>query len=102
MNARKKLIAVVLGATLALPLAAQARIDLDINIAPPPLRHEVVPPPRVGFVWAPGYWDWDGGHHRHTWRKGHFIRERRGEHWVPNQWVERSGRYHYEPGRWEH
>ncbi|MGH8800387.1 MAG: YXWGXW repeat-containing protein, partial [Casimicrobiaceae bacterium] len=55
----------------------------------------------VGFVWAPGYWDWDGGHHRHTWRKGHYMRERRGEHWVPNQWVERSGRYHYEPGRWE-
>jgi len=57
-------------------------------------------PPRPGFVWAPGYYRWDG--HRHVWVDGHFMRERRGSHWVPEHWDERHGRYHFEPGHWEH
>ncbi len=39
--------------------------SLDIDVAPPPVRVEVVPPPRVGFVWAPGYWEWR--EHAHVW-----------------------------------
>ena len=102
MHARHKfLITALAAASLALPLAAQARFDIDINVAPPPPRYEVVPAPRVGFVWAPGYWAWDNRHHRHIWRAGHFVRERRGQHWVPDRWAEHGGRYRYEPGRWE-
>ncbi|MEP6996751.1 MAG: hypothetical protein ABI900_03830 [Betaproteobacteria bacterium] len=102
MHARHKLLAVgFTAASLALPLSAQARVDVDINIAPPPPRYEVVPRPRVGFVWAPGYWVWDGRHHRHVWRRGYYIRERHGQHWVPHQWVDRNGRWHYAPGHWE-
>lgn len=102
MNARHKLLAVALAtASFALPLAAQARVDIDINVAPPAPRYEVVPPPRVGFVWAPGYWAWDDRHRRHQWRKGHYVRERPGQRWRADQWVERDGRYRYEPGRWE-
>src|ERR1700750_270735 len=57
------------------------------------------PPPRPGFVWAPGYYRWDG--HQHVWVDGRFMRERRGSHWVPEHWDERHGRYHFEPGHWE-
>jgi hypothetical protein len=98
---RKLLVVALAAASLALPLASQARVDLDINIAPPAPRYEVVPPPRVGFVWAPGFWAWDGGHRRHVWRAGHYVRERRGQHWVPDRWAEHGGRYRYERGRWE-
>lgn len=102
MHARHKfLVTALAAASLALPLAAQARIDVDINVAPPPPRYEVVPAPRVGFVWAPGYWAWDNGHHRHVWRGGHYVRERHGQRWVPDRWAEHEGRYRYEPGRWE-
>ena len=102
MHARHKFLVVGLAAaSLALPLAAQARVDVDINIAPPAPRYEVVPPPRVGFVWAPGYWAWDNGHHRHNWRAGHYVRERHGQRWVPDRWAEHDGRYRYEAGRWE-
>jgi hypothetical protein len=102
VHARHKfLITALAAASLSLPLAAQARVDLDINIAPPAPRYEVVPPPRVGFVWAPGYWAWDNGHHRHIWRTGRYVRERRGQHWVPDRWAEHEGRYRYEPGRWD-
>jgi hypothetical protein len=72
---------------------------IDIEVAPPPARVIAAPPPRPGFVWAPGYYRWDG--HRHIWVDGHFIRERRGSHWVPEHWDERHGRYHFEPGHWE-
>lgn len=74
-------------------------VGIDIEIAPPAPRVVAVPPPRPGFVWAPGYYRWDG--HRHVWVDGHFIRERRGFHWVPEHWDERHGRYHFEPGHWE-
>lgn len=78
---------------------ASAAVGIDIQIAPPPPPHAiVVPPPRPGFVWAPGYWRWDG--HRHVWVDGHWLRARRGFHWVPEHWVRRHGRYHFVPGRW--
>ena len=71
---------------------------IEIGVAPPPPRVVRAPPPRPGFVWAPGYYRWDG--HRHVWVDGHFIRERRGSHWVPERWVEHHGRYRFVPGHW--
>ena len=88
----KLLITGLIAASLALPLTAQARVYVDVNVAPPA---------PVGYVWAPGYWAWDSGHHHHVWRKGHYIHERHGERWVADQWHEHEGRYRYEPGRWE-
>lgn len=78
---------------------ASAGVGIDIQIAPPAPRVIEVPPPRPGFVWAPGYYRWDG--HRHVWVDGRFMRERRGSHWVPEHWVEHHGRYRFAPGHWE-
>jgi YXWGXW repeat-containing protein len=50
-------------AVLSGPARAQVSLDIVIRTPPPPVRVEVAPPPRVGYVWAPGYWSWDG--HRH-------------------------------------
>lgn len=95
----------VLSAVAAVMLIGSAApafsgVGIDINIAPPAPRVVEVPPPRPGYVWAPGYYRWDG--HSHIWVDGRFIRERRGSHWVPEHWDERHGRYHFEPGHWEH
>jgi hypothetical protein len=95
---KRQLIFVTLFAASALSTPAMARVDVDINIGPPPAVVEVVPPPRHGYVWAPGYWRWNGG--KHIWAKGHWVRERHGRHWVPDQWVERGGRWHFVPGHW--
>ena len=84
---------------VALPVASKARTAIIVEVAPPPPRVEVVPAPRAGYVWAPGYWGWRG--HRHVWFNGYWIRERRGHHWQPHHWVEREGRWHFEEGRWE-
>jgi len=77
---------------------AHARGVVEIEVAPPPPRVVVVPQPRLGYVWAPGYWRWDG--RSHVWVDGAWMRERRGYHWEPAHWEERHGRYHFEEGHW--
>lgn len=97
---RGRLVLSALAATMLIGSVTPASaVGIDINIAPPAPRVVEAPPPRPGFVWAPGYYRWDG--HQHVWVDGHFIRERRGSHWVPEHWDERHGRYHFEPGHWE-
>jgi hypothetical protein len=71
----------------ALPAAAHAGVDLYVNVAPPPLRYEVVPAPRMGWVWVPGYRDWR--YHRHYWVPGHYVRHRPGYYYEPARWVYR-------------
>lgn len=73
-------------------------VGIDIEIAPPAPRVVVVPPPRVGWVWAPGYWRWDGYHH--VWMEGHWMRARPGYHWVAEHWVEHHRHYRFVPGHW--
>ena len=59
----------------------------------------VVPAPRRGYVWAPGYWDWRGS--RHIWVGGRWVREREGYAYHPHRWVEHDGRWRLERGRWD-
>ena len=97
MLKRKMLLAALVASSLGIiPLQASAAVYVDI--APPPPRHELVPTPRHGYVWAPGYWDWSHG--RYHWVRGHWIRERRGMYWHPDRWESRDGRWVFERGGW--
>ena len=80
---------------------SQARVDVSVMIGvPPPVAVvETVPPPRAGYVYAPGYWGWDG--HRHVWIRGRTIVERPGYTWVADRWEPDGGRYRFVPGYWE-
>jgi len=90
--------ALCLGA-MAAPAFAQINISIDLGLAPPPPRVEVVHEEvRPGYFWIPGFWYWDG--HRHMWSKGRWEHERPGYHWVPARWEDHGPRHHYEPGRW--
>lgn len=91
---------------LALPLAAVvcagsalAAPLLEIEVAPPPVRVEPVPAPRVGFEWAPGYWRWDG--HTHVWEAGHWEHARPGHHWVAAHWEEHHRHHRFIEGHWD-
>ena len=86
-------------AACAAPSLSLGGVVVDVDVAPPAPRVEVVPAARPGFVWAPGYWAWRG--HEHAWVRGHWIRERAGFHWVPDGWVAAGHRWHYVPGHWE-
>ena len=93
------LCAAISAAATGVPAVSQARVNVDIDIAPPALRTEVVPAPRRGYEWAPGYWNYSG--RRHVWVGGHWIRERRGHHWVADTWVQHDNHWRREPGHWD-
>jgi hypothetical protein len=93
----KRTLTLALLAPLAMVSLAQAAV-IDITIAPPEPRVVVAPPPRPGFVWAPGYWNYAGG--RHVWVDGRWMKERPGQHWVADRWVPHDGHYRFEAGHW--
>ncbi|KAF1019369.1 MAG: hypothetical protein GAK30_03153 [Paracidovorax wautersii] len=57
-----------------------------VEVAPPAPRVEVVPPPRVGYVWVPGFWAWDAPARRHVWVEGRWEAVRPQAHYVPPHW----------------
>ena len=80
---------VLIAPAMVTPAAAQVELNVSIGVPPPAPVYEVVPVPRVGYVWAPGYYRWDGG--RHVWIAGRWMEERRGYHWVPDRWARGDG-----------
>jgi hypothetical protein len=69
--------AALISIAVFLPAQASAAGEVVVvHTAPPPLRHEVVPPARHGYEWAPGYWNWNG--HRYEWARGYWERARTG------------------------
>jgi hypothetical protein len=99
MLARNLLLLIALG-TAAMPAIGRVNVDIIVDVGPPPPRVVVVPGPRPGYIWAPGYWYWEGG--RYVWFDGRWVRSRPGYYWVPERWEHREDRrYHFAPGRWE-
>jgi hypothetical protein len=99
----KRLFAIaVVAAAVAASSPAFAQVDFNIVLGspPPPPRVEIVPPMRVGYAWAPGYWRWE--HDHHIWAPGHYIEARRGEHWVADRWSQHRDGWHHDAGHWDH
>ncbi|APV48658.1 hypothetical protein BWI17_02525 [Betaproteobacteria bacterium GR16-43] len=98
----RKMILTTLVASAMLATAAAkpvlADTDIYLNFGPPAVRYETVPAPRVGYVWAPGYWDYRGS--RHVWVNGHYIRARPGYVYAPPTWRQDNGRWHLQHERW--
>ena len=86
------------GAIYAPPATAQVSVGVNIGVAPPAPRYERVPPPRSGYVWAPGYWRWDG--RRHVWAGGYWVRARPGYRYRPAYWVHGRGGWRFHQGYW--
>jgi hypothetical protein len=87
-----------MGAAMTIPTTAQAQ-PVVIQVAPPPPRFERVPPPRRGYVWAPGHYEWRGG--RHVWVRGVYVQARPGYAYRAPEWRENNGRWEYNRGRWD-
>lgn len=100
MFARVATVALLAAAsTVFAPGAQAAPFHVDISVGPPPPRVEVVPAPRPGRAWSPGYWDWRGG--RHHWVDGHWMHARPGYVYHRPEWVEHDGHWRLDRGRWE-
>ena len=64
---------------MAVPAAAQVSVNINVGdqVAPrppPPPRHERMPGLRVGHVWVPGHWQWNG--RDYVWVRGHYEAQR--------------------------
>lgn len=101
MNSIKALCKLSLSLLLAVGLfgaSAYAQVNIYVSIAPPPLQQEIVPIVSPGYIWAPGYWAWNGD--RHIWVPGREIHQRAGYRWESDRWDERDGRYYRTAGSW--
>ena len=99
MNVRKTFLAIALASALVTPLALRAA-TVVIDVAPPAPVYEQMPA-REGFIVTPGYYKFDTERRAHSWVKGEYQPERRGEHYVGAEWRAREGRYEFNEGRWE-
>ena len=97
MLSKIKTLAVVAAASATLSVANAAPV-IDVRVAPPPPRHEFAPEARAGYVWMPGYWDWEG--HHHVWVKGHWQRARHGYAFRSPQWVQEGDHWVLHRGTW--
>ena len=95
----RNLLLAMLMAAGATAMPAFAQISFNVIIAPPAPRYEPVPVVAPGYVWAPGYWGWNGDHH--VWVRGRPIVERVGYRWAPDRWEQRGSGYYRHPGNWE-
>jgi hypothetical protein len=95
----------LLGAAFAAALmgfgaVAQAQYSAVVSVAPPAPRHEVVPAPRAGWIWAPGYYEHRGD--QYVWVEGHWMRERVGYEYREPRWVQRAdGSWYLVGNNWE-
>lgn len=68
-------------------------------VRPPPPPIFVVPEPRPGYVWQPGYWTLREG--QWIWIDGDWIVAQPGYTWSPAHWERLSdGTWRLVPGRW--
>lgn len=91
------------GATTFLPSQADAQVGftLEVGTPPPPQpRYEPAPPPRYGYQWVPGYWNWDG--QGYVWVPGYWVTVREGYFFDAPHWVIVGGRWRLERGYWRH
>jgi hypothetical protein len=88
------------GATYTTPAAAREVVLVTSRVAPPPPRLEHVPPPRRGYVWAPGFWQWSPRVNRHVWVDGTWVRARPGYRYAPGRWERNGGGWQFYGGGW--
>jgi hypothetical protein len=74
-------------------------VDVEIGVAPPPTRVEVVPPVREGYVYEQGHYGWDG--QQYVWIGGQFILDRPGHVYQPYVIEQRGERWHFRAGHWD-
>jgi hypothetical protein len=88
-----------LSAIAAVALSAPCiAADMTSDVAPPAVRAERFLP-RDGYVWASGYWEWNG--RSYHWVSGTYLPERRGAHWVADRWEQVGEHWQRVAGHWE-
>lgn len=99
MNVKKNLLIATSALLFSLGTAV-AEAQIVVRIGPPPPRPvEIVPAPRPGYYWVPGYHRWDG--QRYVWAPGAYRRPpHEGARWYPGEWRGERGGHVWHEGYW--
>jgi hypothetical protein len=92
--------ALLLGASVFATACAGAGGGVYVRTGPPPLRREViVTAPGPGYVWVPGYYQYNRT--GYVWVTGRYERPPRGRsRWVPGHWQNSRRGWFYVQGHW--
>ena len=84
----------------AAPASAQVSGGIYVQLGPPAPIVEYPPiAPGPGYLWQPGYWQWNG--YRYVWFRGRYVRAPyRGAGWIPGHWDHRGRGWVWVPGHW--
>lgn len=102
-NLSRVVAAVALTASLGMSSGCYATAQhgrVYVTVAPPaPVYEERVVEPGPGYVWVPGYYEWDG--RAYVWVRGRYERPPRARaHWVPGHWERDRHGYYFVRGHW--
>ncbi|MBO9514331.1 MAG: YXWGXW repeat-containing protein [Variovorax sp.] len=92
-------------ALAAAPLCSLAQVSININVpgvvavAPPAPRYEPVPPPRAGYVWVPGVWQYR--QNAYAWHQGYWEPARPDYVYAPGRWVRAEGGWRWVEPDWK-
>ena len=103
MNFKRNLAALtlVLGAAAA-PLHSSAAVFVSVRIGPPALPVYDQPIcPGDGYIWTPGYWQWDPEVSDYYWVPGTWVlAPQTGYLWTPGYWGYENALYVWHGGYW--
>ena len=89
-------------AALAAPLpglAQEATVIIVDTAPPPPKATTPAPAAKVGYVWSPAYWTWNGS--AYVWTEGTWVAVvEPAKKWVPNTWTKKGNKWYFTPGHW--
>ena len=93
--------ALAFGAAALMPMSSTAQTGLNVFITsePPAPRYETIPAQRSGYVWAPGFWNWENN--RHVWVAGRWEAQRNGYQYQRSEWARDNNGWRLNRGGWQ-
>jgi hypothetical protein len=90
----------LLGLLLFRPAVAQ--VAISVRFGPPALPvYEQPPCPEEGYLWTPGFWDWDADNQDYYWVPGTWVMAPQpGLLWTPAWWGWEGGGFLFHGGYW--
>ncbi len=88
---------------IAAPLPSFAEVKVMrvlVDVPPPEAKVSTPPTPtKVGYVWSPGYWNWDGS--KYVAVEGNWVAVVEKKKWVAPVWNKEDNKWYFTAGHWE-
>lgn len=77
--------------------------QIVVKVRPVKPKVLVVKPnrPKANHVWVDGHWIWNSNQNRYIWRKGRWVKKRRGHVYVAGRWKATPNGHVWVVGGWK-